>query len=1463
MALKFEITGDNSNLLHSLDGARNGVHKAARDIEQSGLGIEDMFKRIGAAAGIAFSLNEAKAFIGKVVEMRSFFQDIESSMKVFLGNEEKALAFTNKLKDYAYYNMFEFKDLAAASQQMIAYGHAIDDIIPRLDQLSNVAVGTHGDLMELVSAYNKAKSTGVVDAHGLQSWAVKGIVIKDVLKEMGEEVTNTTVTFEQLNKVLDHVTGEGGMFHDLQLSMMENISAEIGQFEDNFNAMLNEIGEKYQDYIIKGIKAGSELVDNYETIAKAIQDIVVALGIYKAAMVVANTLDKARTAGLFALTTAEKLHYGALVMEEKAQKLLNATILKNPYVLAAMAVGTLAYGIYKLATATSGAELAEKSLASTLDNLKEKQSEYNKETQEAITNAQNDAAASKLRKEGMDKLISRYPDIIQKYIDEKGHLRDILQLKKEIAEYDGKRQREEVTEELRKSGLDAWNKYNELKRIYNQTFSKNGLSATDKASLEEIKKNFKELTGESGSLSKMMEFYKTRASQGRTAYNRNLTENKIYDFTKEGGTLEGYTDAQLKALQTKLRNFQTDDKKKTSVFISELDDYLTYNDRQDLLTRVNGMLASRADKTGAEETYASAKENFEKQKKTLDTIQKNMKAGVTTYVKKVGDSWEIVAKGTEGAIVAEKEQYDEIKKAADEAEKSYKGYGGDTTGKGAKEKLKREKQQQEFLELTEEQKKERDRAIKDMEFSTRQAEIAQMKEGVQKELAQIQLDFDKQKEAIARAYEDLKDKKIEEAKKLWEANPSNEGKLFDESSVNTEYTEEEIKNRQEQDKANEAEYNRHLKNIADADRAYRLEFLKEYGTYEEQRLAISEEYDRKIAEAANEWQKKSLAEQKRQAMDEVEMAEIKFQIDWGYVFSKLTSYSTQELEKQKRLLESLAGSGKIEDINQIKELQDAISAITEELSSRFGGVYAIRNAYRELRTESGKVIEAEVKLNRARATGSSESVKAAEKELTLARERKKSSEKSLDAAKKSTADFINTIANFDFTSFSGIFKGIQGVAPTFDSFFGTNINGIFQSMGDELVDALANLGDKTVGLIGMIAKLFSGERDNTIKEELEVLDALRQSVDNLAKDIEEGSIDDALKAYETQIEMLNSQTEIGQKTLADAMAKDVWHCSKYCSDNDHSAINKYLNGRLTQDDWNAINKLLGTQLNDVTQLWGLTPEDLYLIQTYLPSTIAKLKSAIEDASDTEDGGKDAKEAERAFEYYLSLANKKEEYERTLVERLTKMSLGELKDNFASALEDMKKEAKDFSEDVSEILARAIMNMELSKEGGVNDLLEAWYQELGSLLANKGKISSSEFENGITDLREEYERIAALGRERQEYANRIAGVSSDKYEQEASSKGFQAMGQDTADELNGRFTALQIAGENIAVQAIAIYEQMIAMTAIHTSSNTALLEIRNLMITNNSYLDDVAKYSKKIYNDFATKMDEMITEIKRI
>lgn len=308
MSLEFVASLDYRGFSRSLNSMKSEVAQMSRAIEvagmnassalermrQAGEGVAGTLRNIGAAAGAAFSVSQAKSFFNKIAETRGYFQDIESSMRVFLGNEEKAKDFTDKLQKYAYYNMFEFSDLAQASKQMIAYGNSVDTVIPRLDQLSNVARGTSAPLMEMVGAYNRAKNIGYLDTRALQSWASKGLVIKDVLEEMGEKVKNNKVTFEQLNRVLDHVTGEGGMFHNLMGEQMSNITAEQGQLEDNLTNMYNEIGEKYQDFITGVIKAESWLVDHYEQVGAVIMSLIAAYGEYRASLIALNAVQGAK-----------------------------------------------------------------------------------------------------------------------------------------------------------------------------------------------------------------------------------------------------------------------------------------------------------------------------------------------------------------------------------------------------------------------------------------------------------------------------------------------------------------------------------------------------------------------------------------------------------------------------------------------------------------------------------------------------------------------------------------------------------------------------------------------------------------------------------------------------------------------------------------------------------------------------------------------------------------------------------------------------------------------------------------------------------------------------------------------------------------------------------------------------------------------------------------------------------------
>ena len=84
--------------------------------------MDDVFSSVEKKIAGAFSIAGISQFIKKMYEVRSQFQDVETSFAVFLKDAEKAKSFVKELQDYAWYNMFEFSDLTQQSSQLLAYG---------------------------------------------------------------------------------------------------------------------------------------------------------------------------------------------------------------------------------------------------------------------------------------------------------------------------------------------------------------------------------------------------------------------------------------------------------------------------------------------------------------------------------------------------------------------------------------------------------------------------------------------------------------------------------------------------------------------------------------------------------------------------------------------------------------------------------------------------------------------------------------------------------------------------------------------------------------------------------------------------------------------------------------------------------------------------------------------------------------------------------------------------------------------------------------------------------------------------------------------------------------------------------------------------------------------------------------------------------------------------------------------
>ena len=227
--------------------------------------------------------------------------------------------------------------------------------------------------------------------------------------------------------------------------------------------------------------------------------------------------------------------------------------------------------------------------------------------------------------------------------------------------------------------------------------------------------------------------------------------------------------------------------------------------------------------------------------------------------------------------------------------------------------------------------------------------------------------------------------------------------------------------------------------------------------------------------------------------------------------------------------------------------------------------------------------------------------------------------------------------------------------------------------------------------------------------------------------------------------------------------------------------------------------------------------------------------------------------------YIDQAGKLDELSDKLKESLTQISFDSMKDSFVSDLMDMSKSAQDFADDFAEMMQKALLSysMEDLINGDLKKLYDDWAKAIKD---NDGKLT----ETDIEAFNKRYDDIVQEGLKRRDDWAKVTGYTgSSSSSQTATSGGWSSMGQDTADELNGRFTALQIAGESIKDNTDIITTAMNILASKADENNTIVSDVRNMLIYTNSYLEDIKKYNKLIYEQFGSKIDDMIARLKSL
>lgn len=624
-----------------------------------------------------------------------------------------------------------------------------------------------------------------------------------------------------------------------------------------------------------------------------------------------------------------------------------------------------------------------------------------------------------------------------------------------------------------------------------------------------------------------------------------------------------------------------------------------------------------------------------------------------------------------------------------------------------------------------------------------------------------------------------------------------------------------------------------------------IDYNKQYGTYQEKRLAIAMDYARKIAAAeteGDEYKKKALEQERKESLSALDFSELKDSIDWEVVFGDLDKVAKESLEKVKRRLKQFKNSEEYKnmDIDQKKVIDEAINNIQNTLIDKGGLLADLPNQLKELAISQTELAQAQDEYNQAMRDGTDEQKESATKKLNNAVRNQQNAqvnvEKSGEKAKSNLIALSGAITELGSSSEMSLSQ-IGNLAGDITDIFmeaGSKIGGIIGA-AFSLLDTIGKQGlDGFIdNIVGSVFKSVGGiwntltfglignkESDPHLQEDLERLtisnEALKASIDNLAEKMDESAVSDASDIYEKQKQNLEETMANTQEMMRREGA--AWDNGFWGIGGTHSS-NKRVNDAMSASDWERVSKAAGVSVRDVGEFWNLTSEQMYNVANEASDLYAKIKQHADDGY---------RNAAQYMDDYIEYWKQLEELEESKFEKQTDTSFDSLRNEFKESLLDMESDVDDFASKFEKTMQQAMIESMMSDT--YSKQLKEWYKDFANAMSD-GNLSKDEQFN----LRTDWDDIVndALA-EREELKKTLGWESSSAdsgSSQSPSSGALTTMSQDSIStfEAIGRNMQTHLANTDKFVQEIRNTQKQDSQTLATIAGHTAhLVEIHEIL-----------------------------------
>lgn len=1288
------------------------------------------------------------------------------------------------------YNSRTFQEALEMVRQKAGGSEAkLREFIPEIEAVNGLLGLTGQNAREAASHLNEmGNSTGATEA---------------AFKKMKDEVGN------QIVLLTNNITAA---LRPMGTALLEEVSDVAQKFNEAFaDGSAQEAIKHLGDLIVivtgalVGYKGSIVAVTAAKTLYKAVTDWIIKAKVAEASRIVLTGKAYAAEAAIMAKNTGAHVLLTNALKAQAAAALKNAAaMLTNPYVLAAAAITTLGYALYSYVTRATSAEIAQRKFNDAVGELNKKEEERRQKIQQLLNIIRDETETDYAKIKAYEELKRLSPMLTAAYDLEKLKVLELKEANEQLNKERDKTNYDSIIANINKYSeyVKRMNKGGEVMSnvgtLYPNIVEEYGVNTTWKERREYAKESLKQWEN-------ALKEYNERVTEAEKAeWEANTpVEEKVKHYEKLKESLEAERRALYQQVEpSTILKSSVEGMNEAWGQMPNLVDRIKLDILNKQLDETTGKIKSLTGKGDSSMLIVTKnKAHWEEQKKSavsaleaIDSRVQSMlkvgdKAGAKSFL--VGD-----LKKTEKEADAIVKSYSDSLSKLNEANKSLKVY--DFSDKTKNDALK---SQQELS-----------RSILDQDLKLQEMRLAIMEDGRKKRLRQSELEYKQQKAAIDKEYQDTVQKYRDQHKPVpnsvrtvYEARlgANNAAKVARDNRIEDDY----LKERREHEAA-----------------------LTAYLLTEEdkRKKAIRERYDAEREWAKKQFEGENMTEEEYKAYSaKIDTAEAEDSLN--ELLEKYQSYTDkrlrieQDFEKQRKELEKSGASQEtLDEVNYQRE--EALKAVDEEFASRQEEYQGWCNQIANLSLEQllSLLEQAKTELDKMENSGVSDNKLATQRaKVNKLQEQIRSEKTSTTPEKRSIEQWqkLHKTLSDVKGEFEDIGASVGGVAGEFLSAAG-DIAGSAISMIDGIVtlsnsSAMAMQGTAAAAATSIsmvekasvilavisaalqiatkIASLIKGKSKSE-------LDAERmEAVTNRIADSEK-----IINSYiEKRIDLIKQATREEQKYLAATTKQAIANQRTY-----YENLFKSLRGNDLLSKEGKNNNLTAEQLGirsieDLKKFFDSERLQSFLRKGYDLRDFDKWKE-IADADD-------------------ALAKKEKDLAENTAKNLTGITL----DDARNALDEFLKDADASMEDVAGSFENYMQDAMLGivKQNTLNKALEDWYNHFEQAMDSNGGLDDTEVKN----LQQEYENAFTTAQEAYNNMLKVANISpeSDSSGRQASEKGIASMSQDSANELNGNFSALLIYSNKTAEGVTSLRESMNYILEIQRAGWSDVRVIREL------------------------------------